>query len=256
MSDEELPGDENCIIERAIIEFREQITMNDEVLLKDGENQFSPYLDNLLLVAGGLVLIFSLQGGLFVSMFLYSALLYPIVGWYPQHEIVGGIVTYSIFVILIAIMLIVIDRYAGIKNSQMQRALGAGAGLYLLAFPITPILWFNDRYVIPGPAIQYIFGIEVSLWPFPVLLGLLVLLLLWREPTLSMNPRKATRIQLLFLVLAIIIVAIDFVLAYFRFELNHLEMWVTPFTLLLQVSGLSLSIAAILRFHELNKTKE
>ena len=228
--------------------------MNETHIEVNPENRNLNSTDTIFLILGGLILIFTLQSLLFLSMILYSIFLYPIIGWFPQHEFIGSTVTYTMFIILVVLVLKIMFQFFEISTLKILQTIGISAGLYLVAYPIIPILWYNDRYTIPGPAVQNVFGYELPIWPLFPLLGFLVLLTLWQGTVNNPQSLKSVKIGILLFLLGVLIIVADFVASYFRYEVSHLEMWVTPFTLLPQISGIVLSIVSLFHYRYLSKT--
>ena len=195
--------------------------------------------ESLPTVLGGVVILFALQGLLVISVFIYGFLVYPLVSEYPSNDVIGGVATYSIFVLLMALVLIVLHRVAGISETRTHAAFTSAAGLVLLAFPAMPLLW-SDRLAVLEPSPGYVYGFEVVLWPAVVLSGLALLLLpVFEKRHPAIQPPKRVGMAL-YSFLAGLIIVLSFWASLLDYQIAArlaLEVRATPFFLLPNVAG-------------------
>ncbi|MHA1615399.1 MAG: hypothetical protein ACTSYJ_11180 [Candidatus Thorarchaeota archaeon] len=205
----------------------------------------------LLALVGCLVLIIGLQGILYVSMMIYSILFYRLVSWNPNHMIIGGIVTYSLFIAGVASLFLLINKLFISQKKLFDTAFQIASSLYLLLYPITPILWYDNRYSIDTPASGFLYGVANPIFPIVVGVGVIILLSSIKETRLrklSSNISPDVISLVIFTSLALITLAISFIGMVLTYDIGFLEVRATPFTLIPNIIGLSLLVSTIIRY--------
>jgi hypothetical protein len=204
-----------------------------------------------LIAIGCMGLIIGFQGLLYISMAIYSTLFYQLVSWHPNHTIVGGIVTYSLFIVEVVLLLLLLTNLIISERKRFNTAFRFASGFYLILYPIMPVLWYDNRYSIDGPTSGYLYGFEMPIFPVIAGVGVVLLLLSIQEERLKrlfskVSPDAVSLV--IFSCLALLIITASFFGMYFSSNLGYLDVRATIFTLIPNIVGLSLLISTVIFF--------
>lgn len=202
-----------------------------------------------LMTVGCAGLIIGLQGLFYISMAIYSTLFYHLINWHPNHMIIGGVVTYSLFIVGTTLLLLLLIRLVISERKEFDTAFRFASSFYLILYPITPILWYDNKYSIDEPTSGYLYGLEVPIFPIIVGIGVILLFSTIQEERLKRlfsNVSPATVSLVIFSCLALVIIVTSFIGIYFSSNLGYLEVRATPFTLIPNIVGLSFLISTLI----------
>jgi hypothetical protein len=222
--------------------------------MEDGGSSYTTAFKSshlFFVVVGCMVFIIALQGLLFVSMAMYSILIYRFINWMPSHMIIGGIVTYSLYVVGLVLVFLLLNRLNTSQWKIFDTAFRIASSLYLILYPITPVLWYDNRYSIEEPASGFLYGFSNPI--FLVFIGVgVIILLVSTQKNRMMNSTLKISSDVTYLVtffcLAIVTVIASFIGAYFLSNLGYLEVRATPFTLIPNIVGFSLFISTMINY--------
>jgi hypothetical protein len=202
-----------------------------------------------LIAIGCMGLIIGFQGLVYISMAIYSTLFYKLVSWHPNHTIIGGIVTYSLFIVEVVLLLMLLTNLVISERKQFNTAFRFASSFYLILYPIMPVLWYDNRYSIDGPTSGYLYGFEMPIFPVFVGIGVVLLLSIIQEERLiklfsKVSPDTVSLV--IFSCLALLIITASFFGLYFSSNLGYLNVRATIFTLIPNIVGLSLLISTVI----------
>jgi hypothetical protein len=195
-------------------------------------------------VVGSTVLLFALEGLFLLSMVVYGRFFYWLVAGHPAKMYIGSVTTYSIFVLMVTVTMMVLHRFIVAPKREVHSAFVGVTAFLLVAFPITPILWYLDPYL-PGE-VGWLFGFQLSFWPIIVLTGIAMLLFLWR----TMNTFIDLPTVFVFILFSLILI-IGYPFLYLQGEMGYLHSWATPFYILPHVAGFGVLGETIVTFKHL-----
>lgn len=195
------------------------------------------------------VLAFVLEGLLFACILIYSMVFYRFVSWIQWNEYIGLAISYTIFVIILIIILHFHHKFFHFSKLNFLRGFAGVLAFYSIIFPLTPISW----YVTPSPSTGFSYGIEYQLWPLLTLVGLATLVVLIMD-FLRVDDSQSYKIMLLFSgILAAITTLVSMLVLSVPPDTNQIDNWATPFFILPHVIGLALLLESLNQYIETRK---
>ncbi len=202
----------------------------------------------LILALAGIIFVLVLQGVFYLSYLVYSLSVYRLFAFHPAQWVAGVFFPYLFFACFLTVFVFALLRVVRVPVVRLHRALIAASAVSFSAFPITPLLWYDDTYTVGRPSSGFVYGLEFQHCWLLVLVGAAMLIMLYLDRDLRGNSRREQLIAVLSFLLGLVGAVIFLTIISTAYFEGHLDIRATPFYLLTHLAGIALAAVSPIRY--------